>query len=255
MLGGSAEYQNPRMSLNGQLVDEKGYLADCITRRAGEFLETQKPGQPFFLVASYFNPHVPYDGHPQKYYDMYAKTSFDTVGWEPGAPNALCERNYLKDIIGNLRKAAAATTALDDQIPALLAHLDRRGLRDNTVIVFAGDNGFLLGRHGLWSKGLASDPINMYEEVMQVPMIWCWPGRTPVQTSRIDLVSFYDFLPTICDITGAKVPDRNLCGRSYLPLVTGGDVPPQGTLAQSGLRTLPQHRNDPRHPLQTRAPQ
>ncbi len=226
MLGGSTTYQNPRMSFNGQLVDEKGYLADLITQRANRFLENQKADRPFFLVASYFNPHTPYEGHPQKYYDMYANTKFDTVGWERAAPNALREKDYLKDIVGNIRKCAAATTALDDQIPVLLAKLQERGLRDNTLILFVGDNGYLLGRHGLWSKGLASDPINMYEEVMQVPMIWNWPGKVPVQSSRPELVSFYDVLPTVCDATGAAPPPgRNLCGKSFLPVLTGKTMP------------------------------
>jgi arylsulfatase A-like enzyme len=217
----AGRYTDPQMSWNGAPQQEKGYLAELLTAKAGQFLDQQTKDKPFFLTVSYFNPHVPYEGHPQKYYDLYAKTSFDTVGWEPAAPNALREKNYLSDIVGNLRKAAAATTALDDQIPGLLNKLRERGLFDNTLVVFTGDNGFLLGRHGLWSKGLASDPINMYEEVMQVPMIWAWPGKIPVQHTPPELVSFYDFVPSVCDLLGVAPPDRKLTGRSYLPLATG----------------------------------
>ena len=47
--------------------------------------------------------------------------------------------------------------------------------------------GHLLGRHGLWTGGLASDPINMYEEVMQAPMIWHWLGHIPAQSVRNEL--------------------------------------------------------------------
>jgi len=226
MLGGSRPYRDPTLSLNGQLVQEKGYLAELFTRKACEFLEQQKPDQPFFLVVSHLNPHTPYEGHPDKYYEMYAKTTFETIGWEPAAPHALREKEYLKDIVGNARKCAAAVTALDDQVPPLLARLDQRGLRDNTLVVFTGDNGFLLGRHGLWSKGLASDPINMYEEVMATPMIWNWHGKVPPQAVRPELVSFYDLLPSLCEATGSPVPqDRNLCGRSYLALATGRPLP------------------------------
>ncbi|MEK7406556.1 MAG: sulfatase-like hydrolase/transferase [Acidobacteriota bacterium] len=223
---GARRYQDPSMSLNGSPAQEKGYLADLLTKRASEFLDQQKSGQPFFLTLGYLHPHTPYDGHPAKYYEMYAKTNFETIGWEPSAPNALREKDYLKDIVGNIRKCAASVTALDDQIPPLLKKLEERGLRDNTLIVFTGDNGFLLGRHGLWSKGLASDPINMYEEVMAVPMIWNWPGKAPPQAVRPELVSFYDFLPTVCELTGAPLPaERNLCGQSYLPLATGRLMP------------------------------
>ena len=221
MLGGSRSYTDPEMSLNGEMVQEKGYLAELMTKRAAEFLSTQSASKPFFLTVGYLNPHTPYDGHPQKYYDMYAGKLFDTFGWENGAPNALREKEMLKDIPGNLRKAAAATTALDDQVGALLKVLDDRKLRDNTLIILAGDNGYLLGRHGLWSKGLASDPINMYEEVMQVPMIWSWPGRVPPTSVRPELIATYDLLPTLCDFTGIDVPERNLPGRSYRALVEG----------------------------------
>ncbi len=226
MLGGSSRYQNPTLSLNGNLVEETGYLTELTTRRGVEFLDQQAPGRPFFLVASYFNPHTPYDGHPQKYYDLYANTRFDTIGWEPPAPNALREKEMLKDIVGNLRKCAASVTALDDQIPVLLKKLDERGLRDDTLVIFTGDNGFLLGRHGLWSKGLASNPINMYDEVMQVPMLWNWPGKIPVEATRPELVGFYDLLPSICDVTGSPLPvGGNLCGRSYAALATGRSLP------------------------------
>jgi choline-sulfatase len=226
MTGGSRSYDNPAMFLNGQQVEEKGYLTDLMTQRAVSFLDQQTPSKPFFLTVGYLNPHTPYEGHPQKYYDMYAGAKFETTGWEPPAPNALRERDMLKDIVGNLRRCAAAVTALDDQIPVLLRKLQEKSLRDNTIVIFTGDNGYLLGRHGLWSKGLASDPINMYEEVMQTPMIWNWHGRVPVEGMRPELVSFYDVLPTICDATGTTPPaGRNLCGRSYLPIVTNRPIP------------------------------
>lgn len=218
-------HQDPVMSLNGEKIQEKGYLAELLTRRAGEFIDQQKPGQPFFLVVSHLNPHLPYTGHPQKYYDMYATAKFESFGYEPVAPNALREKELMRDLVGNIRKCAASVTALDDQVGALVRKIDEKGLRDDTIIIFTGDNGFLLGRHGLFSKGLASDPINMYEEVMQVPMIWSWYGKIPAEATRSELISFYDFLPTVCEAAGVTPPARNLCGRSYLPLATHKPLP------------------------------
>ena len=222
----TGRYQDPVMSWNGNKVEEKGYLTELTTAKACEFLDQQSAGKPFFLTVSYFNPHVPYDGHPAKYYEMYAKTNFETIGWEPAAPHALREKEMLKDTVGNLRKCAASVTALDDQIPVLMKKLTQRGLRENTLVIFTGDNGFLLGRHGLWSKGLASDPINMYEEVMQVPMIWNWPCKVPVEGARPELVSFADMMPTLCDITGVELPaGRNYWGRSYSLLAFNRPLP------------------------------
>ncbi|MCS6954094.1 MAG: sulfatase-like hydrolase/transferase [Bryobacteraceae bacterium] len=226
LLGGSSPYQNPRLSRNGEIVQEHGYLAEILTQRAVEFLENRRKEAPFFLVVSHFNPHVPYEGHPQKYYDMYADVRFETIGWQPPAKNALREKEYLDDIVGNIRKCAAAVTALDDQVGALMNALQRMGLRENTLVIFTADNGFLLGRHGLWSKGHASDPINMYEEVVKTPMIWSWWGKIPAQATRPELVSAYDFLPSVCEAVGIAPPaDRNLCGRSYLALATNRPLP------------------------------
>jgi arylsulfatase A-like enzyme len=62
----------------------------------------------------------------------------------------------------------------------------------------------------------------MYDDALQVPMICNWPGRTPVEGTRAEVVSSYDFLPTICEAAGVAVPPKNLCGRSYLTIATGG---------------------------------
>jgi choline-sulfatase len=224
--GGSGPYQNPEMNLNGKRVQEQGYLGDLVTARAGEFLDRQGASAPFFLTVSYQNPHTPYEGHPQSYYDMYAKTAFETIGWQPLAPNALREREMMKDPVGNIRKAAAATTALDDQVAALLKKLRSRGALENTLVVFTSDNGYLLGRHGLWSSGHASNPPNMYEEVIQVPMIWSWLGRLPAENTRPELIDFCDLLPSMCEAAGVAPPaDRNLAGRSYLPIASNRPLP------------------------------
>ncbi len=215
--GDESRYRDPRMSWNGDIIQEKGYLSDLITAKALQFLDEQKPGAPFFLVVSHYNCHLPYDQHPAKYYEMYAKTSFDTIGWERPSPRALRHKDLLKDIPGSLRKFAAGLTALDDQIPPLVSRLDQRGLRDNTAIIFTSSSGHLLGRHGLWSNGHASDPINMYEEVMATPMIWNWRGRLPVEARRPEIVGAYDLFPTLCELAGCSAPvTAKLCGRSYL---------------------------------------
>ncbi len=218
--GGSSPYQNPRLFVNGEPRDEQGYLTEILTQRADDFLGKQD-ARPFFLTLSHFNPHTPYSGHPQKYYDLYKDTNFESFGWEPMAPHALREKELMKDVIGNLRRCAASVTALDDQVGAIWKKLAERKLVDNTLIVFTGDNGFLLGRHGLWSKGLASDPINMYEEVVQTPLLMSWPGKIPVQSSRSELIASYDLMPTLCEAAQATPPSRNLCGSSYLAMAQG----------------------------------
>ena len=221
---GSGPYRDPVMSLNGERVQEKGYLTDVWTDRAVQFIN-EKRDRPWFLTVAYFNPHTPYEGHPQKYYDLYKDARFQTIGIEPKAPNALREANLMNDPIGNLRKAAASTTALDDQLPRLLEALERSGQRRSTLVIFTGDNGFLYGRHGGWSKGEALDPYVMYEEVIRVPMIFSFPERLPGGRVIDEFVSLYDTLPTLCEAAGVNPPkDRNLPGRSYWALLAGKKI-------------------------------
>ena len=195
---------------------------------------------------------MPYEGHPQKYYDMYAQTAFETVRVAAGGAQRAAREGNAQGYGGQhpqvrgggdgARRPGGARSSTS---------CSERQLLDNTLVVFTGDNGFLLGRHGLWSKGLASDPINMYEEVMQVPMIWSWLGKVPAENTRPELVSFYDLLPSLCDATGAPVAHgRNLCGRSYLPARHQQAAAEERAVAQPRLRLLPQHRDGARRALQ-----
>jgi arylsulfatase A-like enzyme len=57
-------------------------------------------------------------------------------------------------------------------------------------------------------------------------MIWSWPGRTPAQAVRPELISFYDFFPSVAEAAGVELPaNRGLTGRSYVPLATGKPLP------------------------------
>ena len=200
--------------------------AEPVTRKAGEFLDQQTKDKPFFLTIGYHNPHPPFDDVAEKYLEMYAGVKFETFGYEPVAPAASRDKDMFQDLLGNLRKTAASTSLLDDQVGAVVEKLRRRGLLENTLIVFTSDTGLLLGQHGLWGRGLASEPINMYDEAIETPMIWSWLGRVPPTNSRPELISSYDLLPTICELTSAPLPQgRNLCGRSYLPLALNQKLP------------------------------
>jgi arylsulfatase A-like enzyme len=209
-------YRDPRMSRNGQPVQETGYLTELITNAATGFLDRQTAGKPFLLTVSYPNAHEPYDGHPNEFTNLYAGANFEAVGWRPKADNALRGAEYLEDAVPNIRKVAASVTAMDAQIKTLFDKLRATKLWSNTLLVFTSVNGHLLGRHGLWGSGLASNPINMYEEVVQVPLLASWPGKIPVQATRPDMIGAYDLLPTIAQICQAQPPaGKGLCGRSF----------------------------------------
>lgn len=223
---GETRLQNPSVSRDGKPAEEQGYLGDLITAAADSFLGRQSASRPFFLTVDYPLLSPPYDGHPAKYYEMYATAGFETTGWIPMAPNASGHKEMFKAPVANLRKAAAAVTALDEQVAALYKALKARNLLDTTLIVLTSDHGSLLGRHGLWSGSLASDPPNMFEEVMQVPLVLSWLGRLPAENMRPELVDSCDFFHAICEAAGAAAPaDRNLPGRSFLPLAANKRLP------------------------------
>jgi len=204
----------------GDVLAGAGYIRGAATSavQAGEFLDAQTSTKPFCLAIAWPRPDAA--TIPKKDLDLYAGASFESTGWDAAAPNAT-QKEMLRSVAGNLRKYAAGLSMLDGQLPLLQSKLQQRGLWENTLIVFTSNNGYLAGHHGLWGDGLASDPVNMYEEVVHVPLIWAWPSRFPPQTSRNEVVGSYDLLPSLCELTGATPPPGRSVGESYLPFVYG----------------------------------
>ena len=90
---GSSRTRTRPCTSTAKQVEEKGYLAELITAPGLPSSSTsRRRAQPFFLIASHFNPHVPYDGHPQKYYDMYAKTTLRDLRLGAAAPRTRCAK-------------------------------------------------------------------------------------------------------------------------------------------------------------------
>jgi arylsulfatase A-like enzyme len=110
---------------------------------------------------------------------------------------------------------------IDDQVRRFVELLERRGLRESTLIVFVSDHGDFVGEYGLVRKGPEVPNV-----LMRVPMIWTGPGvlrGTGPQTAHVSLV---DIMPTLCEAIGAPIPD-GVQGRSLWPMLTGGDSPPE----------------------------
>ena len=205
-----------------KLLGAIGYACGASADGAGaaRFLDAQSPAKPFFLTAGF----APYAALPDA--GPYAQAKLDTFAQEAAAKNAARGKEMLgAPLVANLRRVAAATTALDAAIGALVTKVTQKKLLDNTLIVFTSPCGSLFGRHGLWAAGDASDPVNMYEEAIGTPMVWSWAGHVVPLATRPEMVSAYDLVPTICDITPAELPARNLCGRSYLALASGKPLP------------------------------
>ena len=205
-----------------KILSAEGYTVQ--TADGAQSVGIPPAGKPFFLTVS-FRFQAPYDGVTQKFQAMYAGAKLDTFDREPVSPNASRDQEMLAAPLPNQRKAAAAVSAIDDDIGAVMAKLADRKLLDNTLVVFTSTCGSLLGRHGLWGFGDASRPVNMFEEVVAPPLILSWQGRIPTQGARPELVTPCDLVPTVCELTGIDPPAKNLMGRDYLPLAMNKPLP------------------------------
>jgi arylsulfatase A-like enzyme len=100
---------------------------------------------------------------------------------------------------------------MDAQVGRILEALEKNGLKENTLIVFAGDNGLAVGQHGLLGKQ------NLYEHSIRVPMIMSGPG-IPVNKKTKGFTYLSDITPTIIDYLEVKRPS-SVEGRSLLPVI------------------------------------
>lgn len=104
--------------------------------------------------------------------------------------------------------------SVDDNVGRVLDWLDESGLAENTVVIYASDQGFFLGDHGWFDKRF------MYEESYRMPLLVKWPGVTAAGAINTDLVSNVDFAETFLELAGLPVPD-DMQGRSLVPLLKG----------------------------------
>jgi arylsulfatase A-like enzyme len=219
----------PAASLLDPALAAEGYTSQTVggpafadsTGAAIKFLDRQAAGKPFGLTVFYSGLEPPYDGVPREFLDLYENQRFDDWAADPPARNAVRGKEMFGARMANLRKAAAAVTAHDAEIGKLLTKLYEKRLLNDTLVVLASTCGALLGRHGLWGSGDASDPPNMYEEVVNTPLIWSYSKRIPPSIMQVGLVSAYDLLPTLCDVIGVQQAAKDPYGLTYAPLVNG----------------------------------
>jgi arylsulfatase A-like enzyme len=166
---------------------------------------------------------------PQPYTQTYASSDFADLGWQPASGAAASGREKLANILPSLRAAAGGITYFDAQLPAIRNAIVQRKLYDSTIVLIVGTNGNLLGRHGLWGDGRATNPPNMYEEVVRVAFLCSWPGETPADTYRAEAVSLYDVLPTLCDMTGVPAPGGTVPGRIFSKVLLNQPFPKKET--------------------------
>jgi len=245
---GQSSYRKVPMVQDGDYsVVEDTYATDLFTDNALKFLDDQvDEDSPFCLNVHYTAPHRPWrrEHHPEEVWDdYYDNCPFEsTPGLDepkpPGFQRYTFERPSGPDDDGtvdaekrrqHLTGYYTSIQEMDRNIGRLLDWLEAQNLRNNTLVVFMSDNGMNMGHHGIWGKGNATWPQNLFDTSVKVPCIISRPGYVPENQVNTDLLSQYDWLPTILDYAGAgeRVPD-GLPGRSFAPLLageTGGQRP------------------------------
>ncbi len=197
---GSGAYWNTQdkaksYTLNGQKtkLEDKEYLPDVMHGRLVDFLMRHRD-KPFF--AYYSMSHVHSEILP-------------TPDSAPGVEDAYADNiRYMDKLVGKL-----------------VAELDRLKLRENTLIVFFGDNG--TGNNyadvsTVRGKRLSGEKGSMLEGGANVPLIVNWPGHTPAGKVTAELVDSTDFHPTFAELAGAKLTSGTVIdGHSFVPQVHG----------------------------------
>ncbi|TDZ68181.1 Choline-sulfatase [Colletotrichum trifolii] len=183
--------------------------------------------RPFALTVSLTHPHDPYTIE-DKYWDLYEDVDIALpkvrIPKEEQDPHSkrlmkvcdLWDYDFTDDQIKRARRAYyGAVSYVDDCVGRLLSVLKKCGLEDDTIIVFSGDHGDMLGERGLWYK------MSYFESSVRVPLFVRHPKQfEPRRVTKN--VSTLDILPTLCDLVGTKpAPGLPMDGVSLLPHLEG----------------------------------
>lgn len=172
----------------------------AITAQLGETLDKVPANKPFFLYFGFSTPHRPFVSD-------HSDIDSTKLTLPPDWPDLPAVR---EDYAGSL----ADIRTMDRQFGAMMALLRDRGLADNTIVVFMGDNGESMYR----GKG------TLYERGNHVPLIVRWPGVVKPGSRNAALVSNIDLAETFVEAAGLK-PDPHMTGLSLVPLLKGASGP------------------------------
>ncbi len=196
------------------------HSTDLFAEATIEFISNQPTDEPFFSYTSFQAPHDP-RSMPDEYLRMYDPEdvelppnfapvhAFDN-GWMTGRDEQLA--GFPRTEVEVRRHKAeyyAMISHLDAAVGRIQAAVEARGTAENTIVVFAGDNGLSVGRHGLMGKQ------SLYDHSVHVPLIMAGPG-VPTGERREAFAYLIDIFPTLCELTGTPVPDT-VEGMSLVP--------------------------------------
>ncbi len=185
--------------------------------RAIKFLNDRRAdARSFALVLSFYDPHSPFR-FPREYEGRYHPGQFrvPAVSQADRRDQPLVFRDLSPTDIQGIQAAYFTSLSfVDHQVGRVLDALDGAGLAKDTIVVYVGDNGYMLGEHGRIEKHC------FYEPAVRVPLIVRWPGKIPSGRQTDQLVELVDVFPTLLDMLGLRMP-AGVQGTSLLRLIQG----------------------------------
>lgn len=230
---GQGTYLPSRNGLNvdGARTPQKGYITDEITDYCLDWIAEQESGKPFFAYLSHKAVHaefIPAERHKGRYADAPVPTpatladtpeNFATKPrWVQDQRNSWhgVEFPYHSELdVANYYRAYCETLlAVDDSVGRVLKTLEERGVLEETLVIYMGDNGFCFGEQGLIDKRTA------YEASMRVPFLAHCPALFQGGQTVDKIVANIDVGPSILQAAGIQTPPH-MQGRSILDLLQG----------------------------------
>ena len=201
--------------------DETTYPTDWLANKTIDFIEEDRHN-PFCFMLSIPDPHKPFK--PRAPYDTMLnpdKMPLPQTYDEDSLFEAFADHQIRKPDPDRLRQYKAwylgAVKLIDDQVGRLLDCLERRGILDNTVVVFTSDHGEYMGEHGLMGKNM------IYETAHRVPFLIRWPERIASGTEIDRVVAGVDFQQTLLGLVGLAPSGREQ-GRDGSGLLRGESI-------------------------------
>lgn len=200
------EYFDPELELNGRMIREQGYIVDLCTDRAIDFIDRHHD-EPFFCYVPFTTPHSPWAVPEQD--------------WSRFKNKPITQLATLKnrEVIDETRCALAMVENQDRNVGRILDQLDRKGLLDDTIIVYFSDNGPNTMRFNGEMKGKKGTTD---EGGVRVPGLIRWPRAIRAGVVVPQIAAAIDLLPTLVSLAQIeRVGDKPLDGMDLSPLLTG----------------------------------
>ena len=226
--GHTSTFYNAQVIEDGKVRTEPEYLTDLWTRHAVTFIKQNKD-RPFFLFLSYNGPYglgaslnKPARNRHAAYYADKELSSFPR---EPMHPWLRANKQYLNNV-NAMRRFACELSAVDDGVGQVMETLKTLGLDEDTLVIFAGDQGWAGGQNGIWGMGDHTRPLHAFDSTMRVPLIFRHRDTISPGGESDLMVSNYDLMPSVLGYLSLtnEIPSKpELPGRDYSPVLRGKD--------------------------------